>query len=462
MTWGQTAIWDVLRWLPANDTSLNLTVTHPVHGTHGVASAAAALSALLERHEALRTLFRDEDGAGAGAGTANGRGTRPVQQVRADGELPIAVVESTPAGAQQAARACAARLRAEPFDTAADLPVRAAVVVAGPRVTHIVLVFSHMAVDGWSAAIVLDDLAALLDGTPGPPAQQPRERARWERSPAGLRRSAAALRHWSRNAGELPADWMQDVRAGAGPDASWADQTSPAMAAAAHSLAARHRVAPGLVLLGSVVLLLGLYRERTAVGVRLLVATRFRPENRRLVGAFNQNALLSTELVDEPFSAFLLRLRPDSLRAYRASECDPREAEAAVRSAMGRRGFTSGGNCFYNDARYHEDGTPVPGALTGLNADQVREMLPRSRVAEAVPKGDQYASKFFLWLYGLADTARLSVCADRRFLAAGRTASDFLTDLEWLLVEALDGDPALPALRTAFADRRARVGPGAG
>ena len=62
--------------------------------------------------------------------------------------------------------ACAALsewLRARPFEIGQELPIRAALAVAGGRPVAVILAASHMAVDGWSFRIVCDDLAALLD-----------------------------------------------------------------------------------------------------------------------------------------------------------------------------------------------------------------------------------------------------------------------------------------------------------
>jgi hypothetical protein len=59
---GQLAIWDVLHWLPADDTSLTLTGSVPVPQGVGMAEVETALRVLVERHESLRTSYHEREG----------------------------------------------------------------------------------------------------------------------------------------------------------------------------------------------------------------------------------------------------------------------------------------------------------------------------------------------------------------------------------------------------------------
>jgi amino acid adenylation domain-containing protein len=104
-------------------------------GALDVAALRQAFADVLERHEALRTVFPDTDGV-------------PRQDIRPLGELPW--TESAVDVAEFAARE---------FDLATDLPIRAA--LRREDDGHVlVIVTHHIASDGWSFAPLLRDLSA--------------------------------------------------------------------------------------------------------------------------------------------------------------------------------------------------------------------------------------------------------------------------------------------------------------
>src|SRR6185437_15053119 len=108
------------------------------------AALAAALLAVVARHEALRTCFPVVDGVA-------------VQQVEPAARF--ALREETVAGAALAARL--AELAQQRFDLARELPIRAVLLALGPQQHVLALVVHHIAFDGWSAALLLQELSAL-------------------------------------------------------------------------------------------------------------------------------------------------------------------------------------------------------------------------------------------------------------------------------------------------------------
>lgn len=428
LAWAQTAIWEVLRWLPPGDATLNLISVRRIGPDHDLPRVCAALSALMARHDVLHTLFAVHDG-------------RPEQRVLAEAELDLPV-HDVDRGVDEVAlddyaEDLAARLRAVPFDTERELPLRVAVVRRDGRPARIVLVLSHLAVDGGSLALLGRDLDALLaDPAPDPapaPVHQPLDRVAWEESEAGRRHAERSLEHWERGVRDLPKEWLASVRGEQAPESRWAELDSPELALAVRVLANRTGMTPGMVAQAGVAAQLGLLRGQRTVGLRLIVATRFRPETRDLVAAFNQNALLRIDLRDEPFSRYLLRSGSATLTAYTASEYGPNDLEARIAEVCAERGFAADGYCFYNDVRYAgEDGdwrAPLPEDWRH-RLDQLRGS---TRATDLEPLGDQKGSNFFLYVDALSGSARLTLSAERRFLPE---PTGFLTDLVRLLTRA--------------------------
>jgi amino acid adenylation domain-containing protein/non-ribosomal peptide synthase protein (TIGR01720 family) len=143
LSFAQRRLWFLNRFEGANAT-YNIPLALRLDGDLDRAALAAALTDLVGRHEALRTLFPETDG-------------RARQQVLAPEAaapaLPvIAVAEAELPGALSAAAGYA-------FDLSAELPLRAMLFeVAADR--HVLLfVVHHIAADGWSLAPLARDLS---------------------------------------------------------------------------------------------------------------------------------------------------------------------------------------------------------------------------------------------------------------------------------------------------------------
>lgn len=428
LIWAQIAIWDVFRWLPAHDSTLNLLVHCPVPAGRDLRDVTTAVRRLVERHDSLHTVYVD---------TPDG----PRQRVIGEGDIPLHVHDIGDRGTAEAAAEFGEALRGPWFDIGADLPLRVAVLTRDGAPVTVLLAASHMAVDGWSLAIVRGDLLNLLQNPPVAvePGQQPLQRVDYETSPIGLRREAKALSYWSKHLAGIPTRMIESTRAGRTPNLDWGLIQSPALALATNGLAARFGVPPATVLLAAVALQLAAYTGETEAVLRMIVATRFRAASRALVGAFNENALFRLDVGGRPgetVGALLHRASDAALMAYAHCEYDPRKLDALFAEVAAHRGITPDGYCFFNDTRYSVQDQTAPAPLPGDElAEAIHAALPATKlhapVIDRLPKG----ANFFLFLTDLSDTAELMLCAEQGFLGE-RGPLGFLDGLERLVVDA--------------------------
>jgi amino acid adenylation domain-containing protein len=279
---------------------------------------AAALGELLRRHEALRTVFVVRDG-------------EPAQRVDPAASLPLFLVDLSPLpdGARRAEAERRARDEARrPFDLARGPLCRALLLRLGPQEHRLLATFHHIASDGWSVALFLDELSAayesLARGTapqlPELPVQYP-DFAVWQQEWMQGKTLERELAYWrERLAGlpvlELPADRPRPaVRDPRGAVRSLA--LSPETSAAFSRFARREGVTLFMALLGAFQALLARLTGETAIPVGSPVANRRRPEVERLIGLFVNTLVLDTRVEDDPsLHDLLARVREAALSAY--------------------------------------------------------------------------------------------------------------------------------------------------
>ncbi|HET7599402.1 MAG TPA: condensation domain-containing protein, partial [Gemmatimonadales bacterium] len=148
-----------------------------LHGPLDVMALGRAIEEVVRRHEALRTVFRDD---------ADG----PVQVVQPVGPVPLAGVDlraHPPAEREAEAMRVAAAESRRPFDLAVGPMVRALLIRIDAQDHALVLSMHHMSADAWSAVILLHELAALYgafaSGASSPLAELPiqyADYAAWE------------------------------------------------------------------------------------------------------------------------------------------------------------------------------------------------------------------------------------------------------------------------------------------
>ncbi|XVS67309.1 non-ribosomal peptide synthase/polyketide synthase [Actinosynnema sp. CA-299493] len=249
-----------------------------------------ALVALVERHEALRTVFPAVDGL-------------PVAVVRPV-EVTLPVVDEMPAPA--------------PFDLAEGPLFRPVLVRRGPDDHVLSLTMHHIITDGWSGGVLMTDLAALYGGRDlPPPAIRYGDFAAWQREQP----LDAQLAFWRDEltgvpALELPADRPRPpVQTTPGARTEF---TVPAEVA--QRLRELARAVDGTVFMSLVAaceVLFHRWSGQDDFAIGTVASGRDRPETQDLVGFFVNTVALRARI--EPsatFREFLVRTRKTVLDAF--------------------------------------------------------------------------------------------------------------------------------------------------
>ncbi|NVM79668.1 amino acid adenylation domain-containing protein [Duganella sp. SG902] len=167
----QRSLWLTWALAPASP-AYNLAVRLRLPADVRLAPLQAALQDLVWRHEPLRTVFVTDAGG------------EPAQRIAPASRFELAMVDL---GAEDNVTAAAQALASAPFDLAADLPFRATLLRSAGQ-ADLILSAHHIAADGWSLHIAIDELAAgyaaHADGKAAPLAPLPfqfADFAHWQR-----------------------------------------------------------------------------------------------------------------------------------------------------------------------------------------------------------------------------------------------------------------------------------------
>ncbi|WP_407288205.1 amino acid adenylation domain-containing protein [Streptomyces sp. BP-8] len=310
LSFAQRRLWFLEQLQPGNPAYHVAGELH-LDGELDVTALHAALTEVVRRHEALRTVFTTVDGAPR----------QVVAPVPAD-VLPLCEL-ADPERLGERATAFAVR----PFDLSAA-PLRAELVRLGARRHVLLLALHHIASDGWSLRILLRELATLYTafgaGRPSPlpePGVQYADFAAWQRARHRAPEGERSLAHWQqRLAGsppalELPTDFPRGELSGR--SAERAVQALDAdLTAKLHGLATRHAASPSMVLLSAFQLVLSRWAGQHDVLVGMPVAGRVRREVEDLVGLFVNTVVIRSDTSGNPtFTALLDQVRRAALDA---------------------------------------------------------------------------------------------------------------------------------------------------
>ncbi|MEW2399430.1 amino acid adenylation domain-containing protein [Streptomyces sp. NPDC046862] len=310
-SFAQERLWIIDRLAPGTS-AYHVPVALRLRGAVDVRALAGALSLVVERHEALRTVFGQIEG-------------QTVQRVLPAGPVPVEVrhVPGGQAGLAELLRAEAALgfsvdkgplLRATLFRLADDDHV-------------LTVVLHHLVSDGWSMSVLLAELSAAYNAQragsapdlPELPLQYV-DFAIWQRDQLTADRERELLTYWREtlagapDALDLPADRPRPpLQSHTG---AQIDVGLPAgLSARVTALANTHRVSPFMVLLAAWGAMLGRFTGTEDVVIGTAVGNRD-AQTEQLIGCFINTLPLRVRLEGDPtFAELLGRVRATTLSA---------------------------------------------------------------------------------------------------------------------------------------------------
>ena len=308
-------------------------------GTLDRSALQQALTAIVQRHESLRTTLQPFTGHN------EGEACQIIQPITGVGiDLPLLDLRHLAAAEQNAEiRRLAQAEATRPFALASDLMIRATLLhlgqtatadsivqaQAGETVHLLLLTFHHIAIDGWSLGIFVREVTALYRAfshgqpSPLPPLSiQYADFAVWQRAWLQGPSAAQQLAYWQKQLAaapqllQLPLDFPRPARQtfqGAAVDF----RVPAALHQGLQQLSRQQDVTLFMTLLAAFQVLLARYTGQTDIVVGSPIANRHHQELEPLIGFFVNTLALRAALTDNPtFVELLAQVRQTTQTAY--------------------------------------------------------------------------------------------------------------------------------------------------
>ncbi|MEU9291973.1 amino acid adenylation domain-containing protein, partial [Streptomyces sp. NPDC048275] len=326
LSYAQQRLWFLHEYEP--DSALyNIPVALRLTGPLDHHALQAALADVVERHEALRTVFTQDDELGAH------QIVLPAQQGRSALKH-ITLGKHTEDTDDDILTAALAEAVAHGFDLTRDLPLRATLFQRAPDEHVLLLVVHHIAADGWSLTPLARDLTtaytARIQGTaPGwtPLPVQYADYTLWQRDVLGSEDDpdsviSRQLAHWQSALADLPAELeLPTDRPRPATPTHHGGTVTFDIPAELHAditrLARRQQASTFMVLQAALAVLLSRLGAGTDIPIGSPIAGRTDDAVEDLIGFFVNTLVLRTDLSDNPtFTQLLARVRETDLAAY--------------------------------------------------------------------------------------------------------------------------------------------------
>jgi Condensation domain len=337
VSFGQERLW-FLRQLEPENSAYNQPKTIRLKGFLQIEALKAALNAIVDRHEVLRTTFLAVDG-------------QPLQMVGngSSVELPMIDLIGMSAGSREdALKDVILDITQRPFNLCQDLMLRTALVRLSSDEHVLILVMHHIASDGWSTGVLFREIATLYEAfsanrtspLPDLPIQYA-DFAIWQREWLQGEVLDRLLSYWKKQLDgiprvlNLPTDRPKSVLA-SHREARQSFVLSKDLTEQLRALSRKESVTLYMTLLAALKALLYKYTGQDDLVIGSPIAGRNRPEVEGLIGFFVNTLVLRSNLSGNPsFRELLSRVREVCLGAYAHQELPYQKLVEALQPKRG-------------------------------------------------------------------------------------------------------------------------------
>lgn len=442
LTWGQRRTWDDIQYFyPEIKGFYVMRRAVPVPPGLSLEKVLDGIRAIVERHEALRTHFRE--------GSAG-----PEQSVLSDGEVQVAVFEIArhPTGdlldlmSKGIDKACGVI-----FEHETELPVRFGVALSQNTPILVTLAFSRLTVDMQSAVLASTELFTLFDAAARgevaqlpEPGRSPLDQVEFERSERGRRLNRRSMANLRRDLEAIEPSMFGAPVPLDGPRYWRGCLDSEAAALAVTALSRRYAASPSALLLAVTTSLLNALTGTEICALGLIYGNRSVLGLKGAVGSLSQTALVCVPVRPGSFGAHAETVSSSMTRSYINACFDTLEAAEIVREVSQRRGVTFDLECRFNDMWSRTLGEDD--AKADVEPGLIRDARARSAFSWT-ERTDSDKISFYLDISGtakrmrllaLADTHRIPPAAIQGFLEAVERVLAALAERDLDLVEIVE------------------------
>ncbi len=323
LSFTQQQLW-LLDQLDPGNPAYNMPFALKIEGELDVTAFNQAFTTIIERHEVLRSNFREE----GGLPYVVVRAATPWKFAQLDlSDNPLSVnFQQLPALAKVA---CESR-----FDIANDLLIRGQLVVLGRDengVAHYAILgaIHHMVSDGWSLNLITHEIASLYKAyreksaalLPPLPIQYI-DFAHWQRQWLQGDELDSQVKFWKEKLDneyqvlDLPTDFPRPPIATSRGE-SFTVSLPADVCATVQKVSAEHNATPFMILLSALYVALHRYSGQAGINIGTPIAGRNLTETEVLVGFFINTVIMSTDMGDNPsLEELLARVKRNALDAY--------------------------------------------------------------------------------------------------------------------------------------------------